>query len=265
MTDDVTSGSPPPEAPEREPPPNDWARTARWIGVVLILAGAGVYVFKSCRDLPGEVAVKSGQAVREVGKALAEVAAAFRRGTITTSFVSYATTVTNHQYLQFATLKQMEVFTETEVRSFGVVDFEAIVEARAPVEYTYYLDLNGKWEFVVESNIVHVHAPPIRANKPAVDVSKLTYETKKYRPLLSADAEKRLKSNLTGLVSLRARENIPLVKETGRKQVTEFVEKWLVKSFTDGTVYAVKVYFPGEKPIEVPVIHTNEASRSFSP
>lgn len=265
MSDDVTSGNAPPEPPAPEPRANDWARTALWIGVVLILSGAGVYVFKSCLALPGEVAVKSGNAVREMGKAMAEVAAAFRRGTITTSFVSYATSITNQQYLQFATLKQMEVFTETEVRSFGVVDFEAIVEARAPVEYTYYLDLNGKWEFLVESNVMHVYAPPIRANKPAVDVSKLTYETKKYRPLLSSEAEKRLKQNLTGLINLRARENIPLVKETGRKQVTEFVEKWLIRSFTDGNVYAVKVYFPGEKQRPLPMVQTNEANRSLSP
>lgn len=263
MTDDLTPGSPPPEAPAREPAPNDWARTARWIGVVLILAGAGVYVFKSCRDLPGEVAVKSGNAVREMGKALADVASAFRRGTITTSFVSYATSVTNQQYLQFATLKQMEVFTETEVRTLGVVEFEAIVEARAPVEYTYYLDFNGKWEFVVKDNVIHVFAPPIRANKPAVDVSKLTYETKKYRPLLSAEAEKRLKQNLMGLISLRARENIPLVKETGRKQTAEFVETWLARSFTDGKVYAVRVYFPDEK-AKFDLIQTNETSRPSS-
>ena len=261
MTDDVTSGStPPPEKPAEEPRANDWARTARWVGVVLILAGAGVYVFKSCRDLPGEIAVKSGNTVREMGKAMAEVAAAFRRGTITTSFVSYATTVTNQQYLQFATLKQMEVFTETDVRTLGVVEFEGIVEARAPVEYTYYLDLNGKWDFVVKDQVIHVSAPPIRANKPAVDVSRLTYETKKYRPFISSEAEKRLKQNLMGLINLRARENIPLVKETGRRQTAEFVETWLAKSFTDGKVYAVKVYFP-EEHSQFSLIQTNEAAR----
>lgn len=247
MSDDATSGIPP-----RTEGANDWARTARWIGVVLILAAGGVYLLKSCIDVPIKVAETSG-------KALVEVAAAFKRGTITTSFVSYATSVTNQQYLQFATLKQMEVFTETEVRTLGIVDFEAIVEARAPVEYTYYVDLKGRWDFVVKDNIIHVQAPQIRANKPAVDVSKLTYETKKYRPLLSSEAEKRLKQNMTGLVSLRAKENIPLVKETGRKQVAEFVETWLARSFTDGKVYAVKVYFPEEK-AQFGLLETNDLS-----
>jgi hypothetical protein len=227
------------------------------IAIVLILVGAGVYVFKSCIELPGKVAVKSGQAVRDMGRAVADVVSAFRQRTFITHFESYATSITNQQYLQFATLKQMEMFTERDVLSLGVVDFEGVVEARAPVEYTYYVDLNGKWEFSLRDNIIYVQAPPIRANKPAVDVSKLTYETKKSRPFLTAAAEKRLKQNLMGLISLRAKENIPLVKETGRKQIADFVETWLARSFTDGKVYAVRVYFPDEK-ILLPTPSTNE-------
>lgn len=230
--------------------------------MVLILAGAGVYVFKACIDVPVQVAVKSGDAVREIGKALADVASAVHRGTITTAFVSYATSVTNQQYLQFATLKQMEMFTETDVRTLAVVDFEAVVEARAPVEYTYFLDLKGNWEFAVHDNIIHVYAPPIRANKPAVDVSKLTYETKKYRPILSSAAERRLKEKLMSLIMYRAKESIPLVKETGRKQVAEFVENWLVSSYTDGKAYAVKVVFPDEKD-QLTLINTNDTARSL--
>jgi hypothetical protein len=257
----VTSEPPAPQQRQPHQQGSEWVRAAKWIAIVLILTGAGIYVFKSCIELPGQMAVKSGNTVREVGKALADVASAFRRGTITTSFESYATTITNQQYLQFATLRQMEIFTESDVQSLGMVDFEGVVEARAPVEYTYYVDFNGKWEFVLKDNIILVQAPPIRANKPAVDVSKLTYETKKYRPFLSAAAEKRLKQNLTGLISLRAKENIPLVKENGRKQIGEFVENWLAKSFTDGKVYAVKVYFPDEKR-QMPLIQTNDTASS---
>lgn len=251
----------PPQPPSPQPPGSDWARTAKWIVIVLIFVGAGIYVFKSCIELPGKVAKKSGEAVREMGRALADVAAAFRRGTFVTSFESYATSITNHQYLQFATLKQLEIFTETDVQSLGTVEFEGVVEARAPVEYTYYVDLNGKWQFTLRDSVIYVQAPSIRANKPAVDVSKLTYETKKYRPFLSAAAEKRLKQNLTGLISLRAKENIHLVKENGRKQIADFVETWVARSFTDGKVYAVKVYFPDES-ILIPPANTNETTRA---
>src|SRR5689334_11841589 len=142
--------------------PNPWARPVMWIVIVAIFAFAGLYVFKSCRDLPGDMATRSGKTIREVGNALADVAAAFKRGTITTSFVSYATSLTNQQYLQFATLKQMEIFTQNEAPStgFGYIPLpEVVVEARVPVEYTYYLDLKGEWKFVLEDNVIHVFAP----------------------------------------------------------------------------------------------------------
>jgi len=179
---------------------------------------------------------------------LAKVAAAFNRGTITTSFISYATTISNTTYLQFATLKQMEVFTRTEEPStaFGYIPLpDVVVEARAPVEYTYYLDFKAKWQFVLRENVIYVIAPPIRYNKPAVDASKLNYEVKKGY-VKSSEALDNLKQSITGLVVLRAKENIPLVRETGRKQTSDFVEKWLSKSFADGKQYPVKVYFPDE-------------------
>ena len=122
---------------------------------------------------------------------------------------------------------------------------DVVVEARAPVEYTYYLDLNGKWQFDLRDNVVYVFAPPIKFNKPAVDASAITYEVRK-GGIKTAEAQDTLKKSITRLVSLRARENIPLVRETGRKQTTEFVEHWLMKSFTDGKQYPVKVYFPDE-------------------
>jgi hypothetical protein len=260
VSDELTSQNPPPPAPT-EPTGNDWARTARWIAIVLILTGAGVYVFKTCIEVPGDVAVKSGKAVREMGKALADVASAFRRGTVTTSFVSYATSVTNQQYLQFATLKQMEFFTHTDAPTtgFGYIPLpEVVVEARAPVEYTYYLDLNAEWKFVLQDQVIHVQAPSIRFNKPAIDVSRLNYEVKKGY-FKTDEATERLKRSITSLVTLKARDNIHLVKETGRKQTAEFVETWLAKSFTDGKVYAVKVYFPDEKG-QFSLIQTNSLS-----
>ena len=259
MSEHVTSETPaqPPQPAQPQEHRSDWARTAKWIGLALIFFGAGIYVFKSCIELPRKT-------VQDMGRAVADVVSAFRRGTFVTSFESYATTITNYQHLQFATLKQKEIFTETDVQSFGAVEFEGIVEARAPVEYTYYVDLNGKWQFTLRDNVIYVQAPPVRPNKPAVDVSKLTYETKKYRPFLTAAAEKRLKQNLMGLISLRAKENIPLVKETGRKQIADFVESWLARAFTDGKVYAVKVYFPDES-ILIPPANTNETTRAAPP
>jgi hypothetical protein len=130
---------------------------------------------------------------------------------------------------------------------------DVVVEARAPVEYTYYLDLNAPWNFVLRDGVIEVFVPPIRANRPAVDISAVQYEVKKGR-FKTTEALEALKSSMTPLVILRAKENIPLVKETGRRETEAFVHRWLARSFSDGRDYPVKVYFPGESAPEKPVL-----------
>ncbi len=228
----------------------NWPKASLWMMVVFVVALNAALFLKSCRDLPGDMVDKTGKVIDKAGHALATVAAAFNRGTITTSFVSTATTLSNHQHLQFATLKQTEIFTHHEQKStaFGYVPLpDVVVEARAPVEYTYYVDLKGKWEMTLKDGTIHVFAPPIRANKPAIDASAIAYEVRKGY-LKTDEATENLKRSITSLVTLRAKDNVPLVRETGRKEIAEFVETWLARSFTDGKNYHVKVYFPGEKP-----------------
>lgn len=233
-----------------------WPKATLWMVVTLVLALNAAFILKTCINAPANLAEKTGQAISKTGSALATVAAAFNRGSYTTSFVSYATTVSNQQHLQFATLKQHEIFTHTEEKStaFGYVPLpDVVVEARAPVEYTYYVDLKAQWELKLRDGTIEVFAPPIRANKPAVDASAIHYEVRKGY-LKSDEALDNLKRSVTSLVTLRAKDNIPLVRETGRREISEFVESWLARSFTDGKNYHVKVYFPGEKPSDGPVV-----------
>ncbi len=216
---------------------------------MLILVGGSVYVFKSCVEAPGK-------AIDKAGAALEKVVAAFNRGSITTSFISYATTLSNSLHLQFATLNQMELFTRKEETStgFGYIPLpDVVVEARAPVEYNYYLDLKKPWRFTVKDNTVTVFAPPIEFNKPAVDASAITYEVRKGY-FKTAEAQEKLKQSITSLVRMRAKENLPLVREIGRRQTAGFVEHWLLKNFSDGKEFHVNVYFPDEEaPSDVPV------------
>jgi hypothetical protein len=245
MADEPEQTSAPPVAKG----PMNWPKATLWMMIVFVIALNAALFLKTCRDLPGDVVDKTGKVIEKTGTALATVAAAFNRGTITTSFVSTATTLSNHQHLQFATLKQTEIFTHTEEKStaFGYVPLpDVVVEARAPVEYTYYVDLKAPWELKLVGNVVHVTAPPIRANKPAVDASAISYEVKKGY-LKSDEALDNLKRSITSLVTLRAKENIPLIRESGRREISEFVENWMARSFMDSTNYYVKVYFPGEK------------------
>jgi hypothetical protein len=234
-----------------------------WIAIVLICVGGLLYIFRSCRDLPRDTIDQTARLIDRTGRALATVAGAFNKGTVTTSFVSFATTISNQQHLQFATLKQMEVFTRSEMPStaFGYISLpEVVVEARAPVEYTYYLDLNAPWRFELKNNVIHVFAPSIRFNKPAVDASAITYEVKRGY-VKTAEAQENLKRSITSLVALKARDNTALVQETGRKQTADFVERWVANTFDDGTNFHVKVYFPGESPVSPVQILTNQTGQ----
>src|SRR4051794_20689081 len=107
------------KTPAQTPP--GWPRATMWMVIVLILVAGGVCIFRSCRG-PVDLIDRAGQT-------LAKVAAAFNRGTITTSFTSYATSISNTTYLQFATLKQMEIFTRTEEPStaFGYIPLPDVV------------------------------------------------------------------------------------------------------------------------------------------
>lgn len=239
-------------APERQTAAvkNSWAVPVMWMVIVLIVVGGAVYVFKSCRDLPVQTLEKTGKLVNELGQQLEKVASAFKQGTVTTTFTSYATTISGSQYLQFATLSQQEVFTRKDESSmaYGYIPLpDVIVEANAPVTYTYYLDLNARWDFRLQDGVIYVIAPNIKYNKPAVDVSRIDYEVKKNSLIRNTtEAMENLRSSITWLSYKKAEANIGLVRETGRKQTETFIHNWLAKSFADGKNYPVKVMFRNE-------------------
>ena len=55
-----------------------------------------------------------------------------------------------------------------------------------------------------------------------------------------------LRGELTRLAARRARDHLPLVRETGRRSVETFVERWLLQRFTDGKGYRARVRFADE-------------------
>jgi hypothetical protein len=132
--------------------------------------------------------------------------------------------------------------------AFGYIPLpDVVVEARAPVTYTYYLDLNARWEFELKDGVLWVTAPDIKFNKPSVDASRITYEVKKNSLIRNTgEAIESLKTSITFLSYKKAQANIRLVQETGRRQTETFVQNWLAKSFSDGKQYPVKVRFRNE-------------------
>jgi hypothetical protein len=231
----------------RRPSHAPWAFAAAAVAIVAILAGGALYVFRSARALPGEVVEGGRQALRD----LREVAAAFRTGTVTTTFRGYATEVSGATRLQFAELRQEEAFErrDREAVLWGALALpDVVVEARAPVTYVYFLDLDKEWRFRLEGREVLVVVPPVEWNRPAVDVSALRFTVREGSVLRDEQiALDRLRSELTPLLDRRARQHVPLVREAGRRKVEAFVETWLVERFADGRGYRARVLF-GDEP-----------------
>lgn len=201
-------------------------------------------------------AEKGARATMEVGRqgldALEQLARAFRADEVTTNFASYRTRVEGNNRLQFATIDQMELFERSESATafWGQLELpRVVVEARAPVEYTYYLDLDGLWRFILEDQTLTVRAPPIQFNTPAFDPSEIDYRIaedsllRDEQPVLEA-----LRRGLGTMARQRAEENIDLVREMGRRKAEEFVERWLLASFgAESDEIRIRVLFADEE------------------
>jgi hypothetical protein len=237
------AGAGPRPAPTRPPAHGAWALAFAVVAVVAILVAGGIYLFRSARSLPADVVERGRQA-------LLDVAAGFRTGTITTTFRSDEARLRGTTRLQFAELRQLETFERRDAERvlWGTLALpDVVVQAHAPVVYTYYVDLEKEWRFRLEDGEVRVVAPRVEWNPPAVDVSALRYDVREGSVLRDEQiVVERLRSELSGLVAMRARQHVPLVREPGRRKLEGFVETWLVQRFADGGRYRARVRFADE-------------------
>jgi hypothetical protein len=92
-------------------------------------------------------------------------------------------------------------------------------------------------------------APAPEFSTPALDPSTLAFETKQGSVLRDEEAvRKALQTGLAGLLDQRAREHLPLVRETGRKATEEFVRNFLLSHYDDAAGMTVRVRFADEAP-----------------
>lgn len=244
-----------PTEPATAAPRSGWPRATVVIAVVALLTGAGVFIVREMLHAPAKLVDQGRGLVQESGRQLRSVMEAFNRGTVRTEFLSHATEVAGTSRFQFATLKQHEVFKreETGATAWGWLPLpRVVVQAQAPVEYTYSVDFGAPWQVEREGDTVRVFAPPIEPNAPAIDVSNLTFYTLEgsiWRD--ESVVREKLRQSLTAALNDRARTNEPLVREIGRQRCAEFFEKWLASHFHDTANLRVKVIFPDERPAVV--------------
>lgn len=223
--------------------------------LLVVFVAAGLWVLQKISTAPGMVLDKGVTLVKELGHQAVTVAQAFHQQSIRQEFLSSSAKLTGTSRLQVATLQEHETFRrkESDSLAWGVISLPSIVvQADVPVEYGYYLDFNGPWEFTQTDVIVTAYPPPLQPNTPAPDISKLTFYTLEGHIWQDDKAvRERLQGSLSAALRERAAEHVPLVREIARRQVQTFVEKWLADSFSDGRAFHVKVVFPEERPTQV--------------
>lgn len=195
--------------------------------------------------------------VNSSGDVLKTVAESFKSGKVVTEFHDYITRIEGSNRLQVATLHSVDTFTKKDSRSifWDLVKFpDVVVEFKAPIEYTYFISLKGDWSFSWDENAkgITVIAPQIEPGTPAIDISKMEIYEK--QGSIFRDSEKvkqQLKSELSGKLTWAANEKIPLIRETARKQISEFIQEWFIRYyFKDSAIKPerIDILFPGESP-----------------
>jgi hypothetical protein len=238
-------------------PPTPSARRSSWpkvvvvLGVLALLVGGAVFVARETIRTPERLAGIAGRAVERNAERLRRVAEAFQQGTVRTEFLSRAVEVEGSTRLQVATLKQGEVFKREDESSlaWGRIPLpKVVVEAQAPVEYSYFVDLAAPWEFRREDDTLLAFPPALAANTPALDVSALNFYTLEGSIWRDESAvREKLREGLSTALKQRSGENANLVRELARQRIGKFVETWLAEKFSDGPRFHVKVIFPDER------------------
>jgi len=204
------------------------------IAVVLVLSFAA---FKGCELIreAGEQAVTAP--IREAGEAAAKIAARFKSGTITTTFVAAIPHLSpdDGMKLELVSYEATESFRREDDRRvfFDLLPLgTTVTEIRAPVTYRYHLRLDEPWQLDVKGHCCLVHAPRIRPTlPPAIHTDRMEKHLQSgWLRFDDAEQMDSLEQSLTPLVSARAgnRDHLQLVREQCRVRVAGFVRNWLL-------------------------------------
>ena len=219
---------------------------------LIVLAGGAWYALRVIQRLPARIAEEGREVGRDAMREVGALVRAFRTGSVKRLFTTYTTKLEGTNYLQVATLDQIQVFQVEDAAAvfWGTVELPpVVVRATAPVQYTYFVDLEGEWQLELRDRRIVVLAPPLRFNRPSIDVSRLRWQV--VRGSLLRDEQEvatRLRREMMGRAAIQAKANLPQVRPTARAQIERFVRTWLLQTFDEeARGYVVEVYVADEK------------------
>ncbi len=235
----------------------DVVRILRWPAVVLAL---GLIAYLIAHQI-GRTAREGGRAatrvVRELGEGAVDIAAAFKSGTITKTFISSIPTFSpdGGARLELASFEATEILRTTdELRvAWDLVSLgTTITEIRVPATYRYHLRFDEPWRLEVEGQTCLVRAPPIRPTlPPAIDTSRMErYSDSGWLRFNQDEQMEALERSITAVLSERAADSrhLEMVRERCRLEVAEFVRSWLLREdhWRDDRFTSVTVVFADE-------------------
>jgi hypothetical protein len=240
----------------------DLAHALRWPVVILVL---GLVAYLVVHQI-GRTARESGQAateiVRELGEGAVDIAAAFKSGTITRTFISAIPSFSpdSGARLELASFEAVEILRSSdELRiAWDLIPLgTTVTEIRVPVTYRYHLRFDEPWLLEVEDQACVVHAPPIRPTlPPAIDTGRMEkFSERGWLRFNEEEQMEELERSITDALSKRAGDSrhIEMVRERCRLEVAEFVRSWLLREdhWREDRFRSVTVIFADEAAEEI--------------
>ena len=159
--------------------------------------------------------------------------------------------------LEVSSIIATELFETSEFHTvLGLHLATTIARIRVPAVYRYHIELAPEWKIELRDKTFIVITPPVKPSLPvAIDTAHLEAESLGAWSLFTGTGVlDPLQRSITRALATKAITSryIDIQRETGRKTVTEFVEKWLItqKSLKLASGYQVRVFFADE-PIQV--------------
>lgn len=179
---------------------------------------------------------------------LYNISTGFSSGKVLDEFNSFITKYEGSNKLQVASIKSLDKFSKKDSQSilWELISLpDVIIEIQTPVEYTYYIDLEGRWEFNWNDNdsSISVVAPALQCGTPAVDISNLEIIEKKSSILRDNEKVKNdLKKELSAKLNHVAENKIQLIREIAREETKTFLRTWFINSyFKDSSIKISKI------------------------
>jgi hypothetical protein len=150
-------------------------------------------------------------------------------------------------------LKTMELFSRADTRYAGwgkIYLGTSTSEIKVPASYRYHIKLSELKGLKMKDRTLVVEVEAIYPSLPvAFDTAGMEKRSEDgWFRFDSANIQAELERSITSELAKRSEQHLPVVRENARKDIEDFVQRWIVESRPEhrDQIAAVKVIFKGE-------------------